>query len=926
MAPVNIAGQPILAAQELRRQGMDVTLMQYTLGRGHAFGYATDRTFDLKGRHRMEGQIEALRMTLAEGFDIYHFWMASFFGGARFKHMFGLDLAFLKARGRRIIYRSTGFDMRSPAIHRTMNPYNAFRYGYQVNFDEREQELWRAYVRDYADLLVVQDPEMQEYLPTARIIPRAIDLNLWPWVGVKPARTPLVVHAPSSESIKGTPILVDVVEELREEGLQFEFKLITRMAHEDAAKWYRQADIVVDQLHIGWYGVLTVEALALGKPVVVYIRDDLYDRFRPTIPVINANPDTLKEELRRIILDYDRRVELSNNARDFVSEVHDVRRVGAALREAYEDVMSREVKPVSEFADLEHFLHQYRELEAPGSRAGEKVRSHHGIHEEHAEPRRKAEALDDLRREIDELRAENRRLRSESAAEVAVKGRGRRPSVERVGRRRRTGWSRARERIVASLVVVRYHVRLRTRLRALLRAVRRAGPIVGWRRSGVGDAAPVSAAPVRSGALGDGDKPLRTFPYPYRAMLAISTDIDGTTMNVLRNTHRFLNTEHDTPWGRGLGLDIANSLWLFNDRRRRQEVAYFADYEDHNPRECGEELLQYVRYGWIDTLHTYGSFANAHRRGIPFERRYAAVALGLLEGNDLKLRVWVNHGSKANTQNIGPAAYMRGDNPAAAEYHADLLLQYGIRFMWDYRRADPDSSLFPRSPLIRMTLADGQRVWGFRRSTAVAVSAEEAESLRHRFPGARVFRRQTDGEWIAMVWHPQLLGWQLNRENLDAVVDAEAYAIFGQHLGVLELPRSRADASRGMFGDAALEAFRLLASYEANGRILVARTSRLLEYARVVENLEFDVIRGEEGERIQVHEISDPILGASVPTVEQLRGVSFRVADPARAEIWIGQTRIADDEILRVETHDESLACIRWHAKDRTDHTTAWLE
>ena len=36
---------------------------------------------------------------------------------------------------------------------------------------------------------------------------------------------------------------------------------------------YRDADIVVDQLLAGWYGGFAVEAMALGKPVIAYLRE-----------------------------------------------------------------------------------------------------------------------------------------------------------------------------------------------------------------------------------------------------------------------------------------------------------------------------------------------------------------------------------------------------------------------------------------------------------------------------------------------------------------------------------------------------------------------------------------------------------------------------------------------------------------------------
>jgi len=34
------------------------------------------------------------------------------------------------------------------------------------------------------------------------------------------------------------------------------------------------ADLLVDQLLTGWYGAVAVEMMALGKPVVCYLRED----------------------------------------------------------------------------------------------------------------------------------------------------------------------------------------------------------------------------------------------------------------------------------------------------------------------------------------------------------------------------------------------------------------------------------------------------------------------------------------------------------------------------------------------------------------------------------------------------------------------------------------------------------------------------
>lgn len=363
MAPVNIAGQPYLVTREMRKQGVDVTLLQYTMGQGHAFGYREHTTVDLSGRHRMEAQITALADAIDKGYDVFHFWMATLFGGARYKNMYGLDLPFIKMRGKKIIYRGTGFDLRTRARHMALNPHHAYQYGYSLDIDEAAQDIYIEYLRDYVDLFVVQDPEMQEHMPEARLVPRAIDLDELAPVGVDQTARPLVIHAPSNSATKGTPLILAALDELRKEGLNFDFKLISGMAHQEALEWYRRADVVIDQMLIGWYGVLTVEALSLGKPVVVYVRDDLYERFSPRIPVCNANPTNLTAKLRRVLQDDLYRMELAEAAPDFVRDVHDVRNVAKRLGDIYEEVQSMPSRQPRTFADLDHFLTQFRDLQ-----------------------------------------------------------------------------------------------------------------------------------------------------------------------------------------------------------------------------------------------------------------------------------------------------------------------------------------------------------------------------------------------------------------------------------------------------------------------------------------------------------------------------------------------------------------------------------
>ena len=55
---------------------------------------------------------------------------------------------------------------------------------------------------------------------------------------------------------------------------------------------------------------------------------------------------------------------------------------------------------------------------------------------------------------------------------------------------------------------------------------------------------------------------MRKFPYPYQAMLALSSDADSETLRKFNLVHQFINTREMTPAGRGLGLDFADSFFM----------------------------------------------------------------------------------------------------------------------------------------------------------------------------------------------------------------------------------------------------------------------------------------------------------------------------------------------------------------------------
>ena len=84
-----------------------------------------------------------------------------------------------------------------------------------------------------------------------------------------------------------------------------------------------QADIVVEQLLSGIWGSTGVETMALGKPVVCYLRQSWKDYFfesfpeYDSLPIIEANIENIYDILKKLVIDEAYRLQKGKESREF---------------------------------------------------------------------------------------------------------------------------------------------------------------------------------------------------------------------------------------------------------------------------------------------------------------------------------------------------------------------------------------------------------------------------------------------------------------------------------------------------------------------------------------------------------------------------------------------------------------------------------
>jgi glycosyltransferase involved in cell wall biosynthesis len=137
--------------------------------------------------------------------------------------------------------------------------------------------------------------------------------------------------------------VLTAVESLRTKGAPIELDLIEGVPNREARLRYAAADVVIDQLRIGWYGMLAIESMALAKPVVVHLDEEAAaetaEAFGLELPLVRASESTLESVLERLIEERASLLEVGRRSREYVERVHGHLEVARQVLAIYERVM-----------------------------------------------------------------------------------------------------------------------------------------------------------------------------------------------------------------------------------------------------------------------------------------------------------------------------------------------------------------------------------------------------------------------------------------------------------------------------------------------------------------------------------------------------------------------------------------------------------
>lgn len=315
-------------------------------------GYPGDIVLDRSGRYPialMKSIVAAFH--IPQKYDVLHFNFGSTLIDIPERNINHWDLPLYK--NKRLFVTYNGCDARQKYIRRDQVQYSACKYADCLTtmctsqvLDQRKAKRIQQFEEAGAGFFSL-NPDLMHFLPKhTQFLPYTIA----GWDHIQPreetGRTGEalhIVHAPNNQVMKGTPPLRKAVENLEKKYPgKIKLTLVEGVPYEKALEIYKTADIIVDQLRIGWYGAFAVEAMKMGVPVMVYLNSDDMVFIPPQMAkdcdeaFIRATEDDVEQVLENLLHQPHILAEKSQAGQEFVHRWHLPSEIAKITKAAYE--------------------------------------------------------------------------------------------------------------------------------------------------------------------------------------------------------------------------------------------------------------------------------------------------------------------------------------------------------------------------------------------------------------------------------------------------------------------------------------------------------------------------------------------------------------------------------------------------------------
>jgi hypothetical protein len=348
-SPVNIGNQPWALSRAERALGCQSDVV---VNYGTWVGLPNDKCLSTYGQKSVRNTLKRAAVALSAPlrYDVLHYYFGRTLmcwddrGGRDVKWYSDLKLA--RTLRRRTFMTLQGCDVRLAGASNARNLVTTCResacgaYSACVSTYDAQRQWLIDNVLPELDGVFFLNPELGHFLKgQGKFLPYVtVDWRDFELAPPRESGVIKIVHAPSNTGIKGTSLIIAAIEKLKQH-YPIELELVTGRTHTEAMEIYKSADLAIDQVLAGWYGAYAVEMMAMGKPVMCYIRDeDLHfvpPRMVDEMAILRVHPDRLVEDIGAILDQRSCSVDWSAKSRQYVVEWHDPQKIAGIMLETY---------------------------------------------------------------------------------------------------------------------------------------------------------------------------------------------------------------------------------------------------------------------------------------------------------------------------------------------------------------------------------------------------------------------------------------------------------------------------------------------------------------------------------------------------------------------------------------------------------------
>jgi glycosyltransferase involved in cell wall biosynthesis len=333
IGPANMAGQAWEWARALEDVSEHAAVEVLALRRGYDF--PADQSIEPDQWNSLEWQLETARHVLTTHTHALLEAGLPLLGrlnGATFD----CDVPSLRTHGIAVAVVQHGSELRNPRRHRELEDFSPFGLGTDpwVNRIQQRVDDLLPRLQRFDGTKFVSTVGLLDFLPEAQWLPVVVDTRTW-----RPRTEllahegpPVVLYTPTNRRLKGAESVLRACRDLESEGI-ITFRPMQGVPYEDMPEKVQEADILIDGLLLGDYGVTACQAMASGRVVVGNVSRRVRQRIAGSLPIVQADPESLRRVLAELAQDRDRLRDVGHEGQEFVARFHDGAYSGKALAE-----------------------------------------------------------------------------------------------------------------------------------------------------------------------------------------------------------------------------------------------------------------------------------------------------------------------------------------------------------------------------------------------------------------------------------------------------------------------------------------------------------------------------------------------------------------------------------------------------------------